>query len=433
MTTKSHSTPLARLSRIGLALGIGSTQATRNGEDDSYIPYNGPYELPTKGQTIRGYWDSGGQDPAPSFAHLSFDQEKPHTPYNQAPHISNGRKYPDASRVTLSNIMTGPRRRFGRVHQNSTPPPRASFVPLDQGGGVGDTPVPAHRSTPSQSGSSKVSSHTFLVRPRAYTPFQRHDSVFRASVTDPRKSSSRTDDKHEKTRPFWAPTDDLASSAVTFPSVYEPASRRSRSNSVAVRRKHPYAIASPNLGKTSPIRVEPRSQEVTHVKAPQKKVPAHLQPSSRVSLLKASISTPDLRSASRQPAMYVKTKTHWLSAETWCDAFVFPRPRFLLRHLEEGTTTSEHRLLSPAESIISEPRETPADPKSLKRSQSASELRISGFTKAAPTRAERNHAAKSPPAPRRPRSFTLNDLSPPSPIPSFITYVLTWTGANQHR
>jgi serine/arginine repetitive matrix protein 2 len=171
MTTKSHNTPLARLSRLGLALGIGSTQATRNdnskGEDESYIPYNGPYESPTKVQQIRGYWDSSAQDAVPdarSFTHLSFNEEKAHNFYNQTPSIANGRNYPSASRVTLSNILTEPRRRFGRIRQNSTPPPRTSYVSLDQNGGVGDTPVPVHRTTPSRSGSSKVSVRPLLMR-----------------------------------------------------------------------------------------------------------------------------------------------------------------------------------------------------------------------------------------------------------------------------
>ena len=165
MTTKTHNTPLARLSRIGLALGIGSTQATRNnsfkGEDDSYIPYNGPYESPIKDQRIPGYWDRSGQDAvldAHSFSHLSFNEEKEHSPYSQISSPPTGRKYSYASRLTLSNVMTEPRRRFNRIRQNSTPPPRTSYVSLDQGGGIGDTPVPVHRSTPSQSGSSlKVS------------------------------------------------------------------------------------------------------------------------------------------------------------------------------------------------------------------------------------------------------------------------------------
>lgn len=423
MTTKSHNSPLARLSRIGQALGIGSTQATRNtkGEDDSYIPYNGPYESPTNGQQIRGYWDSSAQDAAlnaRSFAHLSFNAEKAHTYYNQTSSITDGRRYSDASRVTLSNIVAEPRRRFNRIRQNSTPPPRTSYVSLDRGGGIGDTPVPVHRSTPSRSGSSlKVSSHPFLVRPHAYTLFQRRDSVFRASVTDLRKSLSRSDDRHEKTRPFGSSTDDLAPSA---PSVYEQASRRSRSNSFAVQQRHPYATASSTLGKTLPIQMNSQTQKDDHVKPPQKKVPAHLKPSSRASLLKASMSTPDLRSASRQPAMYIKAKTHWLSAETWCDAFMFPRPRFLLRHLEEDSTTPKHRLTSPVESIISEPKEAPAEPKSLKKSQSVSELRTSNFSKVVPVRTERNNAPQSRSVPR-PRSFALDDLALPSPMPSLIT------------
>lgn len=172
MATKSRNTSLTRLSRIGLALGIGSVQMTGNnnlqGEDDSYIPYNGPYETPTRGQEIRGYWDNGAQDTildAHSFSHLLLDGGKTRAS------VSNGRRYSDASRVTLSNAMTEPRRRFSRVRQNSTPPLRTSYVSLDQGGGIGDTPVPIHRSTPSRSGSSlKVSFQSFPARPYIYTP-----------------------------------------------------------------------------------------------------------------------------------------------------------------------------------------------------------------------------------------------------------------------
>lgn len=242
-------------------------------------------------------------------------------------------------------------------------------------------------------------------------------------MTDIRKSFSRSDERHEKTRSSGPSADDPASSGVSSPSPYEYASRSSRSNSIAVRQQHPYATASPYLGQTSPTPVDPPNQKSEHVRFPQKKVPAHLKPSSRVSLLKTSVSTPDLRAASRQPAMYLKTKTHWLSAETWCDAFMFPRPRFLLRHLEEDPKTPKHRLVSPAESIISEPMEASAVPKSLKKSQSVAEFRTSSSSKAVPIRADGNNAPQSPVP--RPMSFPLDDLAIPSPIPSLITYVLT--------
>jgi serine/arginine repetitive matrix protein 2 len=437
MTTKSRNTPLDRLSRVGLALGIGPTQATRDKnskrEDDSYIPYNGPYEAPAKGRQIRGYWDSSAQDAAleaHSFSHLSFGQEKTPISYSQKSSFSNGRKYLDASGVSLSNIMTEPRRRFSRIRQNSTPPLRTSYVSLDQGGGVGDTPVPVHRSTPSQSGSSKVSSQPPLVWPHAYTPFQRRDLLFRASVTDLRKSFSRSDDKHEKTRPFGTSTDDLVLRTLSPVSGYEQTPGHSRSNSAAVRQQHPYATASPQLGQPSSTQTNSGSKKSDHHVKSSKKVPAHLKPSSRASLLKASVSTPDLRSASRQPAMYVKTKTHWLSAETWCDAFVFPRPRFLLRHLEEGSVTPKRRLVSPAESTISETMDPSTGPKPLRKSQSISELRISKPSKETPTRVDRGGTPRSPPA-ARPRSFALDDLALPSPTPSLITCVLTPKLVNQ--
>ena len=164
MATKSRNSPFSRLSRIGLALGMTSIQVTGNhnsqGEDDSYIPYNGPYEPPTRGREIRGYWDNGAQDTTPdarSFSHLSLDGRKAHAPYNQPPSISNGRRHSNASRLTLSNVMTEPRRRFSRVRQNGSPPPQTSYASLDRAGGIGDTPIPVHRSTPSNSSSSKVS------------------------------------------------------------------------------------------------------------------------------------------------------------------------------------------------------------------------------------------------------------------------------------
>jgi len=105
---------------------------------------------------------------------------------------------------------------------------------------------------------------------------------------------------------------------------------------------------------------------------------------------------------------------------------MFPRPRFLLRHLEEDPVTAKPRLVSPAESIISERARVPAEPKSLKKSRSVSELRTSNFSKVIPTRVDRGNAPNP-----RPRSFALDDLALPSPITSLVTYVLDLKEANQ--
>ena len=248
-------------------------------------------------------------------------------------------------------------------------------------------------------------------------------------MTDLRKSFSKGSNKHGKTRQFAASLDDHVPPTMTSPRLYEKASLRSRSNSAVVQQRHPYATASSHLEK-APFQVDTRGQQNGHFKPPQKKVPTHLKPSSRASLLKASSSTPDLHSASRRSAMYVKTKTHWLSAETWCDAFMFPRPRFLLRHLEEAPTTPKRRLVSPAESIVSGQMETSAEFKSIKKSLSISELRAPSFPRAIPSQADKSGASKSFAA-SRPRSFALDDLALPSPIPSLVTYVFTSNGANQ--
>lgn len=250
-------------------------------------------------------------------------------------------------------------------------------------------------------------------------------------MSDPRKSLSRGDDKHENTRPFGASTDDPVP-ALASRSVYEKSSRRSRSNSVTVQQRHPYATASPYLEQLPPVQASSQNQKSDHRVKSSKKVPAHLKPSSRVSLLKASMSTPDLRSVSRQPTTHVKSKNHWLSAETWCDAFMFPRPRFLLRHLEEGSITPKRRFVNPTENTISEVMEVSAEPEPLRKSQSASELRTSKFPKEATTCVDQNIAPRSPSA-ARPRSFAFDDLVLPSPMPSLIAYVLSSKEANRPR
>lgn len=79
--------------------------------------------------------------------------------------------------------------------------------------------------------------------------------------------------------------------------------------------------------------------------------------------LKNSISTPDLRfqsSSTNSPTSRgkrlpptIKGKDRWLSAETWCDALLFPRPRLKIKHegAEQGYTGSG-RIVSPPSSPV---------------------------------------------------------------------------------
>ena len=106
---------------------------------------------------------------------------------------------------------------------------------------------------------------------------------------------------------------------------------------------------------------------------------------------------------------------------------MFPRPRFLLRHMGDEPATPMPRLVSPAESIVSGQIEASAVSKPLKKSLSVSELRGPSVPKVPPSRADKDNppisSAPKSSAPR-PKSFALDDLALPSPVPSLMTYVV---------
>jgi hypothetical protein len=98
--------------------------------------------------------------------------------------------------------------------------------------------------------------------------------------------------------------------------------------------------------------------------------------------------------------------------------------------LEDVPSTPKRRLVSPAESIVSGHVEALAGPKLLKKSLSVSELRAFNLPGAISGRPDENDTSKFRDAPR-PRSFALDDLALPSPIPSLAKYVLTLNDTNQ--
>ena len=90
--------------------------------------------------------------------------------------------------------------------------------------------------------------------------------------------------------------------------------------------------------------------------------------------LRNSISTPDLRSSQvvdyatrppkgsrqapplvlvpQQPRSVPKGKDRWLSAETWCDALMFPRPRLKIKHDEISTSSVEDTVTAEGSFVI---------------------------------------------------------------------------------
>ncbi|OBZ65570.1 putative 2-oxoglutarate dehydrogenase E1 component DHKTD1, mitochondrial [Grifola frondosa] len=154
---------------------------------------------------------------------------------------------------------------------------------------------------------------------------------------------------------------------------------------------------------------------------------------------------PRLRHPTAPPPSLPKGKQRWLSAETWCDALILPRPRFALRTVDGGekgsVSGSSGRIASLPGSPIW-PASPSADAQTQSRAQTASREEApqrAGLKQAksavqlAPSRFPVQDVIQNPSAGitgrstlRAPRSksFALDDLALPSPVPSLaISYL----------
>ena len=249
-----------------------------------------------------------------------------------------------------------------------------------------------------------------------------------------------------------------------------PTSGSDESHSPYQRVPHPYAVAFPNKGhREHSTLLQPRKTSADENQPPiygelrvpvlnlpsrfsnsssTNGIPAHLK-SQPNRLIKASLSTPNLRAASVRQGSYGRPiggsqpttpgfGAKWLSAETWCDALIFPRPRFKVR--------TAH-LISPPESpsndqfVIDGPHSAPLkddekmdmvlrqhQPRVLKKSHpKEKEAHDAMGWLTTPTSAPPQFS--SPPVykpsgtlrPPRPKSFAQDDLALPSPTPSLAT------------
>ncbi|KAI5120060.1 hypothetical protein M0805_007810 [Coniferiporia weirii] len=241
--------------------------------------------------------------------------------------------------------------------------------------------------------------------------------------------------------------------SVSPPALIAPSSHQQRpeaSSSGAERlspsyERHPYAAAFPPTGHREHSRIlqpSPKRTSILNINVPflsSSKSLASLRGTSN--RLKGSASTPDLRgspikNANRKTPSSPSTKsgagTKWLSAETWCDALLFPRPRFRLR--------TAH-VISPPMSPVQNtpPHSAPPQGRSPKKGLLATvgsrdgqkDLLVPPSAPAilfpaqkslppAPVQPEAGPSDK-PLRPPRPKSFALDDLALPSPVPSLAT------------
>ncbi|KAI0247995.1 hypothetical protein BJV78DRAFT_1156825 [Lactifluus subvellereus] len=460
---------------------------------DWYIPYNGPYELPptvprshnrdswgqllgsvlsnlggTKSSDALHEWSSGGRITSPLPSSGAYSSH----PYrmNAAP---DALRAPGPSttasqgRTAISQSLRGSRPRLNTI--SSVP-----FANIDTTGGVGESPTPVQRSplytSPPASASSRLSFTSFLPfgastrKPRSNSnPASRQPSAKRsrndapthdplqsnhATTLDPQSSRSRSPVRHRPRRRSNTLITTFMTAARTSSHNSSPTSFH---HSDSLPSTHPYAYTFPSTWTETSQRapaVSPaaphsfdkgkgvdRSYQYPPPPPPdtQKKnqVPPHLKPASRTSLFK-TISTPNLRNLSHglSDSKPTRGKYRWLSPETWCDAMLFPRPRFMVHTDDEPPQPFSHRhvpIIRPPEPRTGGER-TALPPIRLLASQSAVNLRATNpESSSGPPRAEPLWIARptgsfdghGPSSPGRSRSFAQDDLAlPSSPVPS---------------
>ena len=254
-------------------------------------------------------------------------------------------------------------------------------------------------------------------------------------------------------------------------SLGEPFQQRSRLNSPVSRRSsasptysHPYAYAFP----TSDIASGPNDFQQQRADPPRLTFTnphigndngdaLHYASTLRragvgVKQLKNSTSTPNLRSPS--PKIYPtrqnppdnpppptftlpKGKDRWLSAETWCDALLFPRPRLKVKQDENGYVGSGRIVSPPGTPLVDEfgmnhPPEQGVVSRVLAHSRSLVDLNIHASPSKSLTRkrfASTSRALDNAPValdvnPPRPPGFAQDDLALLSPASSLSKYTL---------
>lgn len=442
--------PFSRLSRFGAGLGLKSQPSPTyppasqdQDEEDWYIAYNGPYEVPVDTRKRDSWGDIVEEEGRDAIADADLIRRyggsgKQRDSMDSAGY-RRGRAQSTTSRVTTSpspidanrRSMRSPQRRSTNLRRG----PVSSYINLDAAGGVGDSPMPPQRfpnplGSTTQTSANRTGMANFffgtssgkkLLRSPSSTNLVQHPGQSRPNSLAPRKSTSLDEPRPRNQGPSLAIETNASRSAeddyynsyystlLTTPKPARSFERRdSRPNTANARlptqstedhvslpsaRKpsailHPYAYAFPAQRETTftpPVlpRTAPPviSRPVTYYPTLQPKhdlkdslsstshqthgyhsstqpllgtkpsagfhhVTDTLQPSS-VPALKISISAPNLRRGpSPKPSHLPRGVDRWLSAESWCDAVILPRPRFKVKQAPGDVDVGSERRAS---------------------------------------------------------------------------------------
>lgn len=385
-----------------------------------------------------------GESPVPvqRFGHSSNSGHghDPHE-YSQAHAWPSSAPAPALStRDSTSSFWT-----FGRSSSKKAPPLSVSIT------------RPSAESRPSTSTRQTMPQGPAIVRDRSATVTSRIGEPF--NVRPPPRPRANT------TVPQAAP---VLAASMSREASDQPAYNRQfvddrpepdRTDSPSYQR-HPYATAVSPTGHRMHSQILPsaekkQSSAQRRSPAPVINVPFLSTSKSFSSLrnaarnLKTSVSTPNLRgerpkggqasggSSVNSPGVQsvASSGPKWLSPETWCDALLFPRPRFRMRtaHVISPPTSplgSNPPYSAPARTQSRTPKRSLVGGKSPPDLLIGSQAPSSAPPIVISSNAEPAPQVQSPPdaaparkslRPPRPKSFAQDDLALPSPVPSLAT------------
>ncbi|KAH6918180.1 hypothetical protein BKA70DRAFT_1366521 [Coprinopsis sp. MPI-PUGE-AT-0042] len=192
---------------------------------------------------------------------------------------------------------------------------------------------------------------------------------------------------------------------------------------------HPYAYSHSKTPQHDPPMTAPLTGTIRPPAEDELRSPrrlAFIRPSTSknglgLKQLRNSTSTPDLRQSVTYRSKFYNPqgiKERWLSAETWCDAILFPRPRL---RLKEPASQSLPRIVSPPETPVREKHQESASPDAVPSRVLAHSRSLVNLNRQSPSgRAESATPPAPPPAivvtpskarPPRPKSFAADDLA----------------------
>lgn len=270
----------------------------------------------------------------------------------------------------------------------------------------------------------------------------------------------------QKTRAYVAPEPSNYSSAST-PFIPRMEQQISTSYSSGSNTRHPYSYVFPSssgdngpqtalLPSTDPITSSPTCaitptltfsereaclQKSTGIAQGQVILPRPFSNCKKSKRLKNSASTPDLHVDSvPNLASQLRTKVHpsskikerWLSAETWCDALLFPRPRLKMK--KAGSKADVGRIVSLPPSPVNQSQVSEqgmasrvlvhsrslADLDKAHKGPPFKELGISSWSGLRP----QINSPKQERRPHQPRNWAFDDLALPVPVPSLAQSVI---------